>query len=115
MFYKDLENIFDLMLQPPKPWPRISEEELTPKDGTIELELPGVDKKEISISTETREGYSIITIKGMTRRETPFTRVYKYKGYDIDKAKATLKDGLLTVHIPKTEKPKWPKGKILIE
>jgi HSP20 family protein len=111
-------------------WPSLGE--MTPFEGKIpkvdvidrddevlvRAEIPGVDKKDLDISmTE-----NTVTIKGSTRREEKeekgnyyrceissgaFTRTVALPGdVNADKAKATFKDGMLELNIPKVEKSK---------
>jgi HSP20 family protein len=84
----------------------------------VKAELPGVEKKDLDVSvTETS-----VTIKGTTSREEKeekgdfyrceisrgaYTRTVGLPSYvDADKAKATFKDGVLELTLPKVEKSK---------
>ena len=84
----------------------------------VRAEVPGVEKKDLDVSiTETS-----ITIKGETSHETKeekgdfvrselsrgvFTRTVSLPStVDADKAKATFKDGILELSMPKIEKAK---------
>jgi HSP20 family protein len=85
---------------------------------TIELELPGVKKSDVSIelvgqrviiSGEQREKER----KGVTRRRTRRVGRFRYEvalpsGFDDSRAEATLIDGVLTLRLPKpaSEKPR---------
>jgi HSP20 family protein len=84
----------------------------------VRAEIPGVDKKDLDISMTENS----VTIKGSTRREEKeekgnyyrceissgaFTRTVALPGdVNADKAKATFKDGMLELNIPKVEKSK---------
>ena len=84
----------------------------------VKAELPGVEKKDLDVSvTETS-----VTIKGTTSHEEKeekgdyyrceisrgaYTRTVGLPSYvDADKAKATFKDGVLELTLPKVEKTK---------
>ena len=84
----------------------------------IKAELPGLDKKDISIDFKDR----VLTLKGEraydneTKDEKYYRRERAYgkfqrsftlpDGLDPEKIKADYKDGLLSVEIPKSEKEK---------
>jgi HSP20 family protein len=84
----------------------------------VKAEIPGVDKKDIDISV----GEDTVTIKGETRREEKeekgdyyrceiahgaFSRTVALPALvDGAKAKASFKDGMLELTLPKTEKAK---------
>lgn len=84
----------------------------------INAELPGIDKKDIDISVTS----NTVTIKGKTEREEKeekdnyYHREISRGSYartlslpvdvDEDKARATIKDGLLELVLPKSEKAK---------
>lgn len=81
----------------------------------LKAELPGIEKKDISIDVKDR----VLTLKGERaaenetegknyyRRERPygeFQRVFTLpEGVNADDIKADFKDGVLEVHIPKAE------------
>jgi HSP20 family protein len=87
-------------------------------DILVRAEVPGVDKKDLEISTTE----NTVTIKGSTRREEKeekgdyyrceisrgsFSRTVALPGdVDSSKAKATFKDGVLELTLPKVEKSK---------
>jgi HSP20 family protein len=115
-------------------WSRIPEpfEGRTPKvdiverddDILVRAELPGVDKKDVDISTTE----NTVTIKGSTRTEEKeekgdyyrceiasgsFSRTVTLPGnVDSTKAKASFKDGVLELTLPKVEKSKRQKIEI---
>lgn len=84
----------------------------------IKAELPGVEKKDIDISVTS----STVTIKGKTSHEEKEEKDDYYRreisrgeycrtlalpvNVDDDKAKATFKDGMLELSLPKVEKAK---------
>jgi len=84
----------------------------------VKAEIPGVDKKDIDITV----GEDTVTIKGETRREEKeekgdyyrceisrgsFSRTVALPAVvDGSKAKASFKDGVLELTLPKTEKAK---------
>ena len=100
-------------------YPKVNEYEYDDKVGVI-AEIPGLDKKDLSIDVE--EG--VLTISGnkhglfdddgakVIRRElkhSSFKRQFALgELLDGENIKATFKDGLLSVHIPKVE-PALPK------
>lgn len=98
------------------------------KDGNlvVEAELPGISKEDLEVSyTE-----NTVTIQGQTKQEAKekkegYYRIERQYGsyyrsiplpqtVDFSQAKAELKDGVLTVTLPKTEKPTEQKPKIPI-
>ena len=84
----------------------------------VKAELPGVDKEDLDISVTQNS----VTIKGTTSHEEKeekgdyhrceisrgaYTRTVGLPSYvDADKAKATFKDGILELTLPKVEKSK---------
>ena len=84
----------------------------------VKAELPGVDKKDIDISVTS----NTVTIKGTTEKEEKEEKENYYHreisrgsyartlslpvDVDEDKARATIKDGLLELVLPKSEKAK---------
>lgn len=93
--------------------PRVEVSE-TDKDVEVVAELPGMDEKDVDVSLA--EG--ILTIRGEKKlkrekkekdyvlQERSFGMIERAvplpAGLDLDSAKATFKNGMLTVHIPKT-------------
>ena len=80
----------------------------------ITLEVPGVNKEDISV--EVKRGF--LTISGEKKEEAKeeksnyvrnerrygsFSRSFKVQNLDESTLEATLKDGLLRVHLPKVE------------
>ncbi len=93
-------------------------------DIVVKAELPGVDKKDIDVSVTS----NTVTIKGTTRKEEKeekdnyYHREISSGSYartlslpvdvDEDKAKATIKDGVLELVLPKVVKAKKRNVKI---
>lgn len=88
------------------------------KEYLIKAEIPEVDKKDVKVTTQ--EG--VLTIQGDRKQEKEekgkkFHRVERSYGSFVrsftlpedvaeDKLKAEFKEGMLMIHLPKTEKPK---------
>jgi HSP20 family protein len=88
------------------------------KEYLIKAEIPEVDKKDVKVTVQ--EG--VLTIQGERKQEKEekgkkFHRIERAYGSFVrsftlpdevaeDKLKAEFKDGMLLVHLPKTEKPK---------
>lgn len=105
---------------------RIPKVDVIERDNEIlvRAELPGVDKKDVDISTTE----NTVTIKGSTRKEEKeekgdfyrceistgaFSRTLALPGnVDSTKAKAEFKDGVLELTLPKAEKSKRKKIEI---
>ncbi|MBI4825326.1 MAG: Hsp20/alpha crystallin family protein [Nitrospirae bacterium] len=99
------------------------------ENGNIVLkaELPGMDKKDIDVNLTNRS----VTISGEKKREekTEKKDYYRYESscgsfsrsftlpaeIQADKAKASFKDGVLKITIPKTEEAKKKEKKLDIE
>jgi len=88
----------------------------------ISMELPGVDEKDIELTVHD----GVVTVKGEKKTETEekgdswyfserqygsFSRAFRLPAdADESKVEADLKDGVLTIVVPKTE-PKVPEAK----
>jgi len=88
------------------------------KEYVIKADVPEVDKKDVKISVE--EG--VLTIQGERKKEKEekgkkYHRIESsygsfFRSFTLpenvaeDKLKAEFKDGILFIHLPKTEKPK---------
>ncbi|HMK61721.1 MAG TPA: Hsp20/alpha crystallin family protein [Dissulfurispiraceae bacterium] len=140
--FSDMERMMeDLIRRPfsmfPAAWPRMgfSEEDLSPavdifeqEDSVIvKAELPGLKKEDISV--ELNEG--VLRIAGEKKREEMIEKKDYYRmersmgsferrislpsGIETDKTKASFKDGVLEIQIPKSEEAKRRERKIKIE
>ena len=74
---------------------------------TVEVDLPGVSKDKTTVSVEGKvvsiEGTRKVIHKGGSQEET-FSRSFTVgNGYNIDKASAEQKDGVLTLVFPKNK------------
>jgi HSP20 family protein len=97
------------------------------KEYVIKAEIPAVDKKDVKISVE--EG--VLTIQGERKQEKEekgkkFHRVESsygsfFRSFTLpeniaeEKLRAEFKDGVLLVHLPKTEKPKPKAVEVKVE
>jgi HSP20 family protein len=136
------QRLQDLFRKPfplqPSFWPRLrtSEiEEVSPKvdiydeadSFVIKAEIPGINKEDVEVNlTE-----DMITISGEKKREEEvekkgyyrmersygsFARSFRLpEEIESDKAKATFKDGVLEVRVPKTEEARKKEKKVSIE
>jgi HSP20 family protein len=94
-------------------WSPLVDVEETDDAWIVEAELPGVDRKDVSV--EVRDSELIISgeikereRKGILRRRTRPTGRFDYRvtlpgPVDADGVEATLADGVLTVRVPKPE------------
>ena len=125
-------------LMEPSWWPRLRMpeiEEISPKvdifeegdNFIVKAEVPGMKKEEIEVNLTD----DMITISGEKKKEEKvekkdyyrlersygsFTRSFRLpKEVQTDKAKATFKDGVLEVKVPKTEEAKKKEKKVPIE
>ncbi len=98
----------------------------TDKDYLLEAELPGFDKKDISV--ELKNNYLTITAsrdcekeekeKNFVRRERcygEFSRSFYAKGINQEDIKAKYDNGVLSLSLPKKEKEEPKKATIAIE
>ena len=99
-------------------WTPVADISETDGEFLIKAELPGVDKKDIHVAVDN----GVITIKGERQVETEekdekHHRVESFRGsftrsftlpdnVSADGIKAEAANGILTVHLPKTEKAK---------
>ena len=131
---KEINRAFDGFFSP-VPFRLMPEAALMPKVNvseadkniTVTAELPGIEEKDIDVSL----ARGILTIKGenktekeekdknyyyMERSSGSFYRAIPVPdGADGDKAKATLKNGILTVNIPKLPGDKKTKKQIPVK
>ncbi len=142
--FEEMERRFEDMirrpfsLMEPSWWPRLRMpeiEEISPKvdifeegdNFIVKAEVPGMKKEEIEVNLTD----DMITISGEKKKEEKvekkdyyrlersygsFTRSFRLpKEVQTDKAKATFKDGVLEVKVPKTEEAKKKEKKVPIE
>lgn len=93
----------------------------------IKAEIPDVKKEDVKVSVDN----GVLTLKGERKQEKEekdkkFHRIERYYGsftrsftlpenVDESKVKATFKDGMLNLHVPKTEKAKPKAIEVKIE
>lgn len=98
----------------------------TDTEVVAELSLPGIDAKEVDVEVEN----DTLTVKGESKKETTrkdrhyYRREFSRRSFSrslilptevqADKAKATMKDGILTVTVPKAESAKRKKVKVAV-
>lgn len=142
--FEEMERRFeDLFRRPfsllePSWWPRLRMpeiEEVSPKvdifeegdNFVVKAEIPGMKKEDIEVNLTD----DMVTISGEKKQEEKvekkdyyrlersygsFTRSFRLpKEIQTDKAKATFKDGVLEIKVPKTEEAKKKEKKIPIE
>jgi HSP20 family protein len=141
--FEEIEQRFQDFFRRPFPlqpsfWPRmrVSEtEEVSPKvdiydeadSFVVKAEIPGIKKEDVEVNLTN----DMITISGEKKREEEvekkgfyrmecsygsFSRSFRLpEDVQTDKAKATFKDGVLEVKIPKTEEAKKKEKKVDIE
>jgi HSP20 family protein len=99
----------------------------TDNEIVVTAELPGVDQKDVDITITD----DVLTLKGEKKEEKEIKKENYHRiersyggfqrtvtlptGVQADKAKATYKDGVLTVNVPKTEEAKPKQIKINVE
>ena len=69
---------------------------------TMEFDVPGLSKKDINVKVED----SILLIEGDNERRTFNKRYNIQEDWDVSKTTAVVKDGVLTISIPKVEEKK---------
>ncbi len=93
-------------------------------DVTVKMAIPGVDKNDLHISVDN----GVLDVHGETRKETEekkknyHRQEIRYGAFrravslpaavDVDKANAKMKDGMLTITLPKSKTPKGHEIKI---
>ena len=100
-------------LADPRIWTPLVDIEETDDAWIVEAELPGVRRKDVNV--EVRDSEVVISgeikereRKGIIRRRTRRTGAFEYRvslpgRTDADKVEANVRDGVLTVRIPKSE------------
>lgn len=131
---KEINRLFDISFSR-LPQPFTGEETFSPaielyeKDNEyiVEAELPGLKHDEIKVNVEG----DVLTISGERKREKEIQRenVYRSERFygrfvrrialpedvDLEKVKASYKDGILKISVPKSEKAKPKKIDVKIE
>jgi|TARA_B100001094_G_C17376967_1_gene415108 HSP20 family protein len=69
---------------------------------TMEFDVPGLSKKDINVKVED----SVLYIEGDNEKRTFNKRYSISEDFDVTKTSASVKDGVLTVSIPKMEEKK---------
>ena len=96
----------------------------TDKDVTVKVQVPGVEKDQVTISVTD----DVLTVRGEVRKETEekkknfYRQEFRYGAFermlglqaevDAAKAKGELKNGVLTITLPKSQQPKARQVKI---
>jgi HSP20 family protein len=115
---KEIEKVFDEFFGAPlfegkqysfSPSLDIYEDE---KSITIKVDVPGMTQKDISVEIQD----NVLTIKGETNQKSAYIIERRYgkfvrrislpENIEADKTKAKIKDGVLTITIPKKEEEK---------
>jgi HSP20 family protein len=122
-FRREMDRIFDRFFESwpfrlsaeDRPWAPTADVSETAKEIVVKAELPGMDAKDIEVSVQG----DILTVRGERRQEKEekgenFHRVERSYGsfsrsiqlpaeVDANKVKATYKDGILKLNMPKTK------------
>jgi HSP20 family protein len=69
---------------------------------TMEFDVPGLSKKDINVKVED----TVLSIEGDNENRTFNKRYNIQEDWDVSKTSAAVKDGVLTVSIPKVEEKK---------
>ena len=69
---------------------------------TMEFDVPGLSKKDINVKVED----TVLSIEGDNDNRTFNKRYNIQEDWDVSKTSAAVKDGVLTVSIPKVEEKK---------
>lgn len=128
--WREIEDMFDRYTKAVG-WPRVGQEALASSDWSprvdiaeteheflIKADIPGVDKDHVKVSVDN----GVLTLHGERKSEkeekdTKFHRVERFVGtftrrftvpenVGVEGIKAVFKDGILNLHLPKTEKSK---------
>jgi len=138
--WREIEDMFDRYTRAVG-WPRIGSQDVvatgdwtprvdiaeTDKEFLIKVEIPEVKKEDVKVTVDNR----VLTIRGERKQEKEekgkkFHRIERYYGsfsrsftlpdnVDETKIKASFKDGMLTLHIQKTEERKPKAIEIKVE
>jgi HSP20 family protein len=133
--FRDFEDLWDRMTSRffappatmgdwPRDWSPLVDVEETDDSWIFEVELPGVDRDDITIEVSDRELSITGEIKererervGVLRHRTRQTGTFRYQatlpaGVDPDRVEARYHNGVLTVRVPRPEQSKPRKLKI---
>ena len=134
-FFRDFDSMFEDFFRSPSRIMQGSETVWTPRIDVLEkekeyhliAELPGMDKKDIDITVKD----DVLTISGekkaeekqedqnyysCERRYGKFERSFRMAGeVDVSNVKAEYKNGVLTLSVPKIEKPEPASTQIQIK
>jgi len=69
---------------------------------TMEFDVPGLSKKDIKVNVED----TVLSIEGDNEKRTFNKRYNIQEDWDVAKTSANVKDGVLTIAIPKVEEKK---------
>ena len=137
--WREIEDMFDRYTKAVG-WPRGGQEAMASSDWSprvdiveaeqeflIKADIPGVEKDHVKVSVEN----GVLTIQGERKiekeeKDAKFHRVERFTGtfvrsftvpenVDADAIKAVFKDGMLTLHLPKTQKALPKAIDILVE
>ncbi len=137
--WREIEDMFDRYTKAVG-WPRGGQEAVASSDWSprvdiveaeqeflIKADIPGVEKDHVKVSVEN----GVLTIQGERKiekeeKDAKFHRVERFTGtfvrsftvpenVDADAIKAVFKDGMLTLHLPKTQKALPKAIDILVE
>ena len=84
--------------------PRRDTRNMTIEDDvlTMEFDVPGLSKKDINVKVED----TVLSIEGDNEKRTFNKRYNIQEDWDVSKTTAVVKDGVLTISIPKVEEKK---------
>lgn len=91
----------------PRSTPNYRRDVFKNKDGhIIEIECPGVKKKDIKIMIDRFAGYQEVNVSYVDRKSNEVKKTYYFYESDIESTTAEVEDGLLKITIPKENKRK---------
>jgi HSP20 family protein len=126
--FDDLFRDFFRRAMPPEEGAAVPAAEVSESDGevTVKIEVPGVEKDQIHLAVAD----DVLTVRGETRKESEEKRKNYYRQeirygafqravplpveVDPGKASARLKNGVLTVILPKSAQPKAREVKVTV-
>lgn len=119
-YERGFDSLFNAFFDAPTAWTPGLDVKESADEYVVQLDVPGVDKKDLSVTLED----GLLTISGSRKAEHQeegnngtwhrverswggFERHLRLgEGVDADKVKAEAKDGVLTVRVPKREAAK---------